>query len=41
MPATTAFKRLRVFNVVMGTLHLAQAIAILVLSNNYKITGTT
>ena len=41
MPATTVFKRLRVFNVVMGTLHLAQAVAILVLSKAYTITGTT
>jgi hypothetical protein len=41
MPATSVFKRLRVFNVVMGTLHLTQAVALLVLSNNYKISGTT
>lgn len=41
MPATTAFKRLRVFNVVMGALHMAQAVVILVLSNSYTVPGTT
>ncbi len=41
MPAVVKFKRLRIFNVVMGFLHLAQAIAILILSKAYTITGTT
>lgn len=41
MPAVVKFKRLRIFNLVMGFLHLAQAIAILILSKDYSVTGTT
>ena len=41
MPATVKFKRLRIFNLVMGFLHLAQAIAIFILSKDYSVTGTT
>ena len=41
MPAVVKFKRLRIFNLVMGFLHLAQAIAILILSKDYSVPGTT
>jgi len=41
MSAVVKFKRLRIFNIVMCILHLAQAIAILVLSTDYSVTGTT
>jgi len=41
VPATVKFKRLRIFNLVMGFLHLAQAIAIFILSKDYSVTGTT
>ena len=41
MPNVVRFKPLRIFNVVMGFLHLAQAIAIFILSENYRVTGTT
>jgi len=41
MAAVVKFKRLRIFNIVMCLLHLAQAIAILILSKDYTVTGTT
>jgi len=41
MAAVVKFKRLRIFNIVMCLLHLAQAIAILILSKDYIVTGTT
>jgi len=41
MPATVKFKRLRIFNLVMGFLHLFQAIVILIMSEGYSVTGTT
>lgn len=41
MPGVVKFKRLRIFNIVMCVLHLAQAIAILILSEGYSVTGTT
>jgi hypothetical protein len=40
MPTVVRFKPLRIFNVILGFLHLAQAIAILVLMD-YTVKGTT
>ena len=34
MPAVVKFKRLRIFNVVMGFLHLAQAVVIYATDSN-------
>jgi hypothetical protein len=37
----TPFRRLRVYNLVMGFLHLAQGVVIIVLSNDFKLPVTT
>jgi hypothetical protein len=37
----TPFRRLRVYNLVMGCLHLAQGVVILLLSNDFKLPVTT
>jgi hypothetical protein len=41
MAKTSTFRRLRLFNLVMGILHLAQAVAIFVMSKDFTVTGTT
>ncbi|MFC1902167.1 hypothetical protein ACFLX3_04500 [Chloroflexota bacterium] len=41
MSSEPQFKRLRVYNIFMGFLHLAQAIVIIVLSNNFTLPITT
>lgn len=41
MPQTHKFRRLRLFNAVMSVLHLLQAVAVLVLSNDFALPVTT
>ena len=41
MPYESQFARLRIYNVFMGLLHLAQAVFILILSNNFTLPITT
>lgn len=41
MAKTSTFRRLRLFNLVMGILHLVQAVAIFVMSKDFTVTGTT
>ena len=41
MDSEARFRRLRLYNIVMGTFHLVQAIAIFMLSNDYTLPVTT
>lgn len=41
MKANSLFKNLRIFNLIMGILHFLQAIAMLLLSNDFKLPLTT
>jgi hypothetical protein len=41
MDSDARFKRLRLYNVIMGTFHLAQAVAVFVLSNDFTLPITT
>jgi hypothetical protein len=41
MDSDAIFKRLRLYNVIMGTFHLAQAVAVFLLSNDFTLPVTT
>jgi hypothetical protein len=41
MPKTPVFRRLRIFNAVMGVFHLVQGVAIIAISNDFALPVTT